>query len=216
MTDKETTETPITTSTKTSAKSKKLSIKDILALKKPVTKQITVQVDGNLAREIANLQDEITRSRGSERMSNAPEQTPALVKKLADLMDKARETEITFEFAAIGRYAYDELVEDPRYKPTKQDQKEGANFNPLTFPQALVSASCVSPEMTISEAEDLFTDPNWNGAELQRIFYAALECNIETGDTPLSQNGSDATLSSLRSLATRLNAEFPTPSSLGE
>jgi len=204
------------TEKKTPAKSKKLSIKDILALKKPVSKQITVQVDGSLAREIANLQDEITRSRGNERMSNAPEKTPALVKKLADLMERAQETEITFEFAAIGRFAYDELVEDPRYKPTKENIKEGANFNPLTFPQALVSASCTSPEMTLAEAEALFTDPNWNAAELQRIFYAALECNIETGDTPLSQNGSDATLSSLRNLATQLNAEFPTAFSQGE
>ena len=192
---------------------KKLSIKEILALKKPVSKQITVQVDGEIAREISNLQDEITRARASERMSNAPDRTPKLVEDLADLIEKAQETEITFKFSSIGRYAYDELVEDPRYKPTKSDLKEGVNFNPLTFPQALVSASGISPEMTLEEAEALFTDPNWNAAELQRIFYAALECNIETGDTPLSQNGSGATLSSLRSLVTQLNAGSPIQSS---
>lgn len=192
---------------------KKLTIKEILALKKPVTKSVVVQLDGAVAMEITHLQEDIMAVRESEKMSNLPSQVPKLEEKLATLIETSFDTECKFEFSAIGRLAYDKLTEDPRFKPSPALAKEGYNFNPETFPAALISASCVEPEISIEQAQGMFDDPSWNAAELQRVFYAALECNTETGDTPLSLIASGPTLSSLRKLASQLNTESLTQSS---
>ena len=189
---------------------KNLTIAEIRKRKKAVTKQITVQLDGEVADRIAGLRKLYTAARDSDRMSNEPDTAPKILEQVETLVEESRETEVVFSFKSVGRPRYEELVEE--HPPTKDAKKEGAEFNDKTFPPALVSEACVDPEMSIEDAVDIFSSPEWNGAELRRIFFAALEVNTETGDIPLSRDGSESTLNSLLSLVSQQNTGSPTPS----
>ena len=182
---------------------KKLTLAEIMALKVPVTKRVRIQLDGSLSDNIARLESDLITARRADSMSNQSVlQTPKIQTELDELNENSLLTEVTFVFKSIGHMAYDKLVESPVHKPTKAQAKEGSNFNPLTFPQAIIAASCIEPVMTLEEVKELFLIDSWNNAELTKLFYGALECNSETGDTPLSLRGLSGMLSSVQSLIT--------------
>ena len=197
---------------------KKRTVADIKARKKAVTKRVTVQLDGEVANRIAGLRALQTAARDSDRLSNEPDKAPAIIEQIEQAVEASRDTEIVFTFKSIGRFRYDDLVME--HPPTKEAKREGAEFNPDTFPPALVAESCVTitefdgteiEGMSLEDATEIFASPDWNGAELRRIFFGALEVNTETGDIPLSRDGSEGTLSSLLSLVTQQNTGSPTP-----
>ncbi len=192
------------TAKKTQAKAaKKRTIADIRGKKKPVTKKVYIQMDGEVANKIEELRGLFIAARDSDRLSNEPDQAPKIQAKIDRLIKKSESTIEEFVFKSIGRPRYDELVSE--HPPTKERKKAGDDFNADTFPPALVSESCVDPEFPLEDAVSIFSDPDWNGAELRKLFFGALEVNTETGEIPLSKSGSDATLSSLLSLVTRPN-----------
>ncbi len=186
---------------------------NIIAKKRGVTKKATLQIDGEIAVEILELRAQITIAEQFDRRHNEPDTAPKLQEKLDEIVEQSRDTEITFTFKAIGRIAYDDLVSDPANVPSEDQKKEGAQFNPETFPPALVAAAAVDPEISLEEAVEIFGDSEWNGAELQKLFFAALEVNTETGDIPLSRVGSSETANLLSNLLSQQDKESPTPSS---
>ncbi len=192
---------------------KQLTMANIIKKKRGVTKKVPIQIDGEIAAEILELRAKITLAEQFDSKRNKPETALKLKKKLEELIERSRDTEITFIFKSLGRIVYDDLVELPEHQPSDEQKKEGAQFNPDTFPPALVAAAAVDPEISIEEAVEIFGDSEWNGAELQKLFFAALEVNTETGDIPLSKGGSGVTASSLLSSLMQQNAESPTPSS---
>ena len=186
------------------------TIEEIKARKKAVTKQVAIQLDGEIADRIADLRKLHLATRDSDRVSNEADKAPGIMEQIEELVGESRDTEVTFVFKSIGRFRYDEIVtENP---PTKEQKKEGAEFNADTFPPALVAESCIDPEMSLEDAVEIFASPDWNGAELRKIFFGALEVNTETGDIPLSRDGSEGTLNSLLSLVSQQNTESLTPS----
>ena len=192
---------------------KQLTMANIIKKKRGVMKKATIQIDGEVAVEILELRAQITIAEQFDRRHNEDDTAPKLQAKLDQLIEDSKDTEITFVFKALGRLVYDELVSDPDNAPSDEQKKEGAQFNPDTFPPALVAAAAVDPEISLEEAVEIFGDSEWNGAELQKLFFAALEVNTETGDIPLSKGGSGVTASSLLSSLMQQNAESPTPSS---
>ena len=192
---------------------KALTMAKIMKKKRGVTKEVVIQLDGELATKIDRQKTLVSHAQDYDRRHNVPDTAPGLVEELEQMIEDSMDTEVTFIFKSMGRVAYDELVSDPAYQADDEQKKEGAQFDPDTFPAALVAGSCLDPEITLEEAEEIFSDPNWNGAELQRLFFGALEVNTETGDIPLSKGATGATANSLLSLITQQNEESPTPSS---
>jgi len=180
---------------------KKQTISDIMAKKKAVTKEVAIQMDGEIANQIAQLRQLHTSARDADRLSNDTDKAPGIQEQIDELIVKSEKTVVIFKFRSIGRPRYDELV--MAHKPTKDQKKEGSDFNPETFPPVLVAESCVDPEISLEQAIVMFGSEDWNGAELRALFFGALEVNTETGDIPLSRTGSDATLSSLLNLGTQ-------------
>lgn len=180
---------------------KKRTIADIKAKKKAVTKKVYIQMDGEVANKIEELRGLFIAARDSDRLSNTPDQAPKIQAKIDRLVKKSESTIEMFVFKSIGRFRYDELVS--AHPPTKERKKAGDDFNADTFPPVLVSESCIDPEFPLEDAIEIFSDPDWNGAELRKLFFGALDVNTETGEIPLSKSGSDATLSSLLKLATQ-------------
>ena len=191
---------------------KKRTIADIKAKKKPVTKRVPIQMDGEIADQIEKLRDEHLAARDHDRVSNENDTAPAIQKKIDTMMKKAVKSIEVFTFRSIGRFAYDEMVGE--HPPSKDQKKDGADFNTDTFPPHLVSASCIDPEIPIEDALEIFSDPDWNGAELRSLFFGALDVNRELGDIPLSRSGSEGTLNSLLNLVTQSNSESPIASTL--
>jgi len=189
---------------------KKQTIADLRAKKKPVVREVTLQLDGQVSLEIAALRTAHVNAVEYDKRSNEPDTALAIEEQIDALVLASKDTEYTFVFQSIGRPNYDKLVD--KHKPTKEQKREGQTFNGETFPPALVAASCIDPEMTVEEASDMFADPDWNGAELARLFQSAVDANTETGDIPLSSTDSDQTLNSLLSLAMQSGMGSPTPS----
>lgn len=100
------------------------------------------------------------------------------------IKEALRDTALPFVMQAIGHKRFDKLLEA---HPPTPDQVEAAkaegenlNFNLETFPYALIDASCVDPEHEPGELEAwLRDDPDeeWNNAEVQDLFQAALNVN---------------------------------------
>ncbi len=185
------------------------TIADIRSRKKPVTKKVAIQMDGEIANQIEELREMHDTARNNDRVSNEDEKAPAIQDQIDELLEQALESVEVFTFKSIGRYNYDKLV--GQHPPTKDQKKQGMDFNPDTFPPVLVAASCIDPEIPLEDSEAIFADPNWNGAELRKLFFGALESNTEMGDIPLSRTGSDGIVNSLLNLATQQNMESPTP-----
>jgi hypothetical protein len=188
-----------------------LNMDAIMSRKKPVTKRVTIQLDADIPHRVQALQDAITEAQRYDRSHNATDTAPALEKQMDELLAEAKGTEAEFIFASIGREAYDRIVE--AHPPKPDQKKEGNQFDPETFPPALIAASCIQPTITPEQAYEIFNEAsNWNGAELLRLFYAALEANTETNDIPLSRSGSVQRDNSLTNLLSLLSTESPTPS----
>lgn len=96
-----------------------------------------------------------------------------------------------FEFAGIGREAWEQMVDD--HQPTDEQQDEhkqeqidantpallvtSLRWNPDSFPPALIAASCIDPVITLEQAEHLWHDPAWSASDCRLLFNAALEVN---------------------------------------
>jgi len=180
-----------------SKQAKKQTLADIQKKKKAVTKTVAIQIDGEIANEIAALRSLHSAARDADRLSNK-------------LLKKSQKSIVVFTFKSIGRFNYDKLVSE--HPPTKEQKADGADFNAETFPPTLVAAACSDPEISLEESIDMFDSPEWNNAELRALFFGALEVNTETGEIPLSRSGSDATLSSLLNLVSQSNTGSPTAS----
>lgn len=193
-----------------SKKAKQDTMGSIMAKKKAVTKSVSIQLDGVVADEIFALRALAEAARDSDRVSNTPAQEPAILRQIDELVEASQDTVQVFSFKSVGRPRYDELVDEN--PPSKEARKEGAEFDQDTFPPALVSESSLKPNISLKQAVEIFSSPDWNNAELRKLFFAALEVNTETGDIPLSRTGSEGTLNSLLSLVSQQNTESPTRS----
>lgn len=193
-----------------SKQAKKQTLADIQKRKRPVTKTVAIQIDGEIANEIVALRSLHSAARDQDRLSNESDRAPQVQKQIDKLLKKAEKSIVVFTFKSIGRLNYDELVSE--HPPSKDQKKDGADFNAETFPPALLAAACSDPEISLEEAVDMFDDPDWNNAELRALFFGALEVNTETGEIPLSKSGSDATISSLLNLVSQSNTGSPTVS----
>lgn len=87
-------------------------------------------------------------------------------------------------YRALDPNVYDELVE--AHPPTKSERDKGAFFNKDTFPPALISAVCITPKMTVSQASDLWNNPDWSPGELQELFVQAQRVNGGGLDVPFN------------------------------
>ncbi len=73
---------------------------------------------------------------------------------------------------------HDQAVAAEAEKPLGERQPITPPFaDESTFAPALIAASCVSHSFTAEEATAYFDSPEWNGAEVSRLYTAAVEAN---------------------------------------
>jgi hypothetical protein len=77
-------------------------------------------------------------------------------------------------FRALPSHEFEALIS--AHEPTKEQQKEGAQWNNDTFSPALLAACCVDSDLSEDEwAEEL---ASWSVADRNAIFSAALSANV--------------------------------------
>lgn len=95
-----------------------------------------------------------------------------------------------FVVRALPRRQYRELLDD--HPPVK----DGADWNPDTFPPALIAACVVDPEMTVEQAAQIWEE--WEAGEMGRLFLECWKLNEQTAGVGFTLPGSDKTSGSGR------------------
>jgi hypothetical protein len=156
------------------------SIEDILAKAKPREKVVMVCIRGDLAGEAERLQDELSRVSEDWEPTDLADVHPgrAIAEQLKAVHVQVREAEEPFTLRYIGDRAYSDLL---AAHPSDNDQE---GFNSVTFPRALVAASCVQPVMTEEQVVDLFEVIN--EGEIKKLFDAAWDVHNSSDVIPFS------------------------------
>ena len=129
-----------------------------------------------------------------------------------------RETTVTVNLGGDGRSAdiriralprkqYRELLET--HPPADSDEK--ADWDAETFPPALIAASCVDPELTLEQAQQIWDE--WEAAEAGPLFLACWGLNELRGRAGFTWPGSAPTSGSGPNLTTASPGESRTASS---
>jgi ABC-type Zn uptake system ZnuABC Zn-binding protein ZnuA len=158
------------TTTKTRAP---LTFDHLKSLKKPRRK--TIEVIGS--DEALELVRELQEALEDEEDPATKTRLEAELKAAQDALEAAT-IRITFE--SVGRKRYEDLIAahpatEAQNKESQKEAGQDAPYNVDTFPAALISASAISPTMTLDQAQELWDD--WNSGELTEIFFSALEVN---------------------------------------
>lgn len=95
--------------------------------------------------------------------------------------------EVTLKYQAIGMRAYDQLVS--KHPPKPEQRAEGNSFNMDTFAPALIAACSLEPEISLSEAQEIWNSEDWSRGDVMVLFRNAVELNNRGLDVPFSENG---------------------------
>ncbi len=197
------------------AEPKALTLADLRGKKKPVTRSVEIFLDSDVATDINRAQVRLNEI--EERLSQSPQRRDLQIKRdqaeaeLERLQAEAAETGAvaTFSFRAIGRKAYEKLIEE--HPATEEQQREarergaaaGLNsqlarlqWNADTFPPALIAAASCEPKISHEEAWEMFhVSEDWNEGELTTLFVTARSAQEgrDVADLGKSRNGSRPT-----------------------
>lgn len=155
--------------------------------KKPQTEEVPVCMDPKVAEEYARAKERTKIARSAyakapeslKEIKNEELETSLLAE--AKVKDRFDDEIVVFKFRAIGREPLDELISEhpPTDEHLAQAKKENVEiqFNVDSFPPALIAASCTSPKLTEAQAQEIWDSEDWNSAELQRLYAAAMMVN---------------------------------------
>ncbi|MFJ8154808.1 hypothetical protein [Streptomyces sp. NPDC094468] len=155
-------------------------ITDILKQAKPRERTVMVCIRGDLAGEAEGLAEQLTKVNEDWEPSDLTEEHPAraIAAQLKAARDAAREAEVPFKLRYIGDRAYSDML------AAHPSEKDDELFDSVTFPRALIAASCVDPEMTEEQVIELFEVIN--EGEIKKLFDAAWEVHNSSDIVPFS------------------------------
>lgn len=142
--------------------------------KKPLTKYVEILLDPDVLDAYDRAQERLGEATASNRDIRQRE--------LDEAKAKLVEATVTMKFQSLGRKRYEALIAE--HPPTEEQNEQAlketqgeAGYNIETFPPALIHASCVDPELSEEDVQEIYD--TWNTAELMALFFAALEVNTQ-------------------------------------
>lgn len=156
--------------------------------KKPVRKTVYIASDSELAASLAEMEEDLRRREGMAAVRDRqPKETEiSFIEELRAKVDALRanvqDTAIKFVFESMGAKKFDKLANahpatDAQIKEAKEQGLGDLQFNPETFPMALIDACCVEPEHEPGTLAEYLEGDEWNSAEQQELFMAAMMVN---------------------------------------
>lgn len=91
---------------------------------------------------------------------------------------------VRLKYQALDPKAFDDLIS--AHPATPKQERKGAQWNPDTFPPALISEVAVVPKLTYEQADDLLKNKNWSPGETNALFRNALDVCQAGLDVPFS------------------------------
>lgn len=177
-------------------------VQAFLADKRPNTTTCPIALDPDVIESHARAQAAVDVARGVVDENPSPTSRAALEEAQEALEKAAQAAEaatVTFRFRGLSGDAWDALLGD--HSPTKDQiakaRKDGVavpGWNEDTFPQALIAACSLDPELSEDDVEQMRKSEKFNGAELQALFVAAYDAS-RARRVPQLGKGSGRTLS---------------------
>jgi hypothetical protein len=81
--------------------------------------------------------------------------------------------EVSLTFRGVSAKEYDKII--AKHPPRPKDKKEGYAYNPDSFGPEIISKTCINPEMTIEDANEIWESDDWNRGERFQLLMAAIE-----------------------------------------
>jgi hypothetical protein len=135
--------------------------------------------------EARQKQSQASKRATLDQLINKPRSTSEFSLFLSD--GNGSSNEVTMKFQAIGVRAYDKLVS--KHPPKPEQRAEGSSFDMDTFAPALIAACAVEPEISVTEAKQIWESDDWSRGDVMVLFRNAVELNNRGLDIPFSENG---------------------------
>lgn len=176
---------------RTTTKAPKRPMDRVMSSKKPQVRQTWVALDPEAAEEYHEAKEalrvaQLKHERQPDNVAYEAEYTQAFDRE-REMKERLKECSELFVFRGIGRKAYDRLLTSFPATPEQKEEAKAQGLNPNDlqfdgekFPPVLIHKSCISHDMSLEQAQEMWEggdDGEWNGQELQDLFYAALAAN---------------------------------------
>lgn len=158
-------------------------ISEIIKRAKPRETTVTLYLAGDEQAEVERLERQLT-DLGSWKADSLAATNPAtaISKKIAAARERIAASAVEFRMRALGDKAWSDLV------AAHPSQDKNQDWDPVTFPRALVSACCTEPAMTAEQASQLFEV--LNAGQRRELEQAAFDVNAEATSVPFSVSAS--------------------------
>lgn len=98
--------------------------------------------------------------------------------------EDGNEITLQVKFQAISSKAYDDLI--AANPPTSKQRQAGAAYNVDTFAPALIAAVSLEPKLSVEQAKEIYTSPDWATGEVGEFFVSALRVCSSGLDVPFN------------------------------
>lgn len=155
---------------------------------------VTLCVRGDLVDEIARLEEQMRREDEADQGLNRTAVAPQIARQIQALEEEAREAEAVFTFQGLGQGRFAKL--QAQHPATDENRKalgtDELEWNPETFPPALLAASCIAPAELAGNVEE-WTEihQTWSNGQVLRLWAACMAANAMGADTPKSRSASE-------------------------
>jgi hypothetical protein len=158
----------------------------------PTRTRATICMDSELVLRIGRLEQQIAETTPSD---SAADPVAQLAEEALELREQAKAAEVEFVFRSIGRLAKRDLIRE--HPPTKEQTAElgegmALEFNPLTYPPALLAASCESVRNGTVAWWTRKLD-EWGDGQVARLWQACTAAQDGVNDTPKAAQAFAAT-----------------------
>lgn len=164
---------------------------DRLRAKKPVRAEYRVHLSDEPIRVLREARGELDRaeslladSKTDVVLDYAREQVAQAREHVEKARAEAEADSVLMLFDGISRDDFNALVD--AHPPAEDDEKKGRDYNPDTFPPALIAATCVDPGFDSPE-EVLGVIGDWNMTEREALFTAAMSTCVLSRVADLSK-----------------------------
>lgn len=162
------------------------TVDEILNAKRPLRKTVWLAMDNDAADLFNAAVMELAAAKSFVNVRADDPLAQARLAETQDAYDDAKRTmeekAIRFDFQAIGRKRYEELLGE--HPATKEQQREARAtrtdvppWNPDTFPQVLIAESLVEPQLSVEDVQKIWDSAYFNSAEIIAIFEGARDVN---------------------------------------
>lgn len=168
----------------------------IQAAHRNARKTVRIPMRADLVDDLAVLEEQLRHEEEIDRWENRDPVAPQIARRIQQVEAQVRESEVPFVFQGLGRGQAAKLqAQHPATEQVKKDLgNDDLEWNPETFPPALLAASCLEPaELVGNVAAWQEIHSTWSTGQVMPLWGACLSVNFMGAgvDSPKSVRASE-------------------------